>query len=57
VANDADTVTWQVVRTDDNGVRTVMARDLAYHEAVVLRDRYDARGHKQFYEVESIHAP
>lgn len=45
-----DTSAWCVLRTDDNGTTSIVARDLSEHEAVMLEKRMTALGHKQFYE-------
>lgn len=42
--------TWCVIRTDDNGNRSVIARGLAREEAILLEERMASRGHKQLYE-------
>lgn len=45
-----DAISWCVLRTDDNGTISVVARDLSEHEAVMLERRMTALGHKQLYE-------
>jgi hypothetical protein len=40
---------WCVIRVDDNGVETEMARGLSQREADALVEVYTARGHKQLY--------
>lgn len=41
---------WCVIRTDDNGTATVMARNLTQEEATILEQRMTNLGHKQLYE-------
>lgn len=41
---------WCVIRTNDNGTSTVMARNLTKEEAVTLEQRMANLGHKQLYE-------
>ncbi|QKW08943.1 SPOR domain-containing protein [Streptomyces sp. NA04227] len=50
------TLSWAVVRQDDNGNRYRVARYATRAEAQRVADQLDARGHKQLYWVESTKA-
>jgi hypothetical protein len=45
--------TWRLVREDDNGNRFPVAAFPTREEAEQARERYEARGHKQFYWIEA----
>ncbi|AYN32704.1 hypothetical protein DUI70_2201 [Streptomyces albus] len=47
------TLTWVVVRQDDNGNRYRVARYATKAEAQRVAERLDSRGHQQLYWVES----
>jgi hypothetical protein len=44
---------WHVIRIDDNGFSTIIAQNLSKHEADILVEKMEARGHKQTYIAES----
>lgn len=48
---------WSVLRIDDNGNRFVVASFSTRVDAEAEARRYEARGHKQVYFVESDHPP
>jgi len=44
---------WHVIRIDDNGFSTIIAQNLSKHEADILVEKMESRGHKQTYIAES----
>ncbi len=48
---DAALPVWSVVRLDDNGNRFLVSTGHTYTDAQAIADDFQAKGHRQLYEV------